>query len=147
MVLSHSKYLAKQIKRKLGHQHSLTHAVVPISFHSPSHISPALSVSELMRESEVQDQMHCSLCWTEHNSIPLFLLFFLTLSHFFFFFPPQDLLYFTHWHIFVLQLLALLPLYTDICPPPISHLVFLHALARLPFLPKPITQTIAAGVI
>lgn len=36
-----------------------------------------------MRESEVQDQMHCSLCWTEHNSIPLFLLFYLTLSHFF----------------------------------------------------------------
>lgn len=56
----HTQIWAKQINRKLNlavgaHRHSQTHAVVPITFHSSSHISPALSVCELKRESEVQD--------------------------------------------------------------------------------------------
>lgn len=49
--------------------------------------------------------MH-SLCWTEHNSIPLFLLFYLT-----------------HWHIFILQLLALLSLNKWIFAPLPFHIL------------------------
>lgn len=63
-------------------QHSQTHAVVPITFHSSSHISPALSV--WVNESQ-RYRIRCTALSAGLSTTPYLLLFYLTLSLFFFF--------------------------------------------------------------